>query len=164
MAREHAATPRRNTGGEGDEGKARSSTNTWKKHQSREKHRHGPHTGRRLHTSPHTQTPSQCRQSAGERIRPSTQQAHTPPAATRHGRGEETQRHHRLQFNPTANGIRPQPRSQHTAQKEQAITHRATRRSDSSSIYDAAPHSMRSHRVHHFLNTNYSAIPLRCFC
>ncbi|RNC36667.1 hypothetical protein TcCL_Unassigned00325 [Trypanosoma cruzi] len=80
----------------------------------REKHRQDPHPGRQLHTSPHRQTPSQCRQSAGERIRPSTQQTHTPPAATRHGRGEETKRHHRLQFNPTAKGIRPQPRSQHT--------------------------------------------------
>ncbi|ESS62136.1 hypothetical protein TCDM_10238 [Trypanosoma cruzi Dm28c] len=46
----------------------------------REKHRHGPNTGRQLRTSPHTHTSSQCRQSAGERIRPSTQQTHTPPA------------------------------------------------------------------------------------
>ncbi|ESS62057.1 hypothetical protein TCDM_10300 [Trypanosoma cruzi Dm28c] len=89
------------------------------------------------HQPSNTLTPSQCRQSAGERIRPSTQQTHTPPAATRHGRGEETQRH-RLQFNPTANGIRPQPRSQHTTHSERAITQRATRGSDSSSIHDAA--------------------------
>ncbi|RNC39653.1 exo-alpha-sialidase, partial [Trypanosoma cruzi] len=123
MAREHAATPRRNTGGEDyRERQEAAQAHKRNKHQSREKHRHGPRPGRRLHTSPHTLTPSQCRQSAGERIRLSTQQTHTPPAATHHGREEETQRRHRLQFNPTANGIRPQPRSQHTAQKERAIT------------------------------------------
>ncbi|RNC33806.1 hypothetical protein TcCL_Unassigned03462 [Trypanosoma cruzi] len=124
MAREHAATPRRNTRGEGDEGKARSSTNTQKEQtpvsgKAPPRPSHWPATP---HQTSHTHTPSQCRQSAGERIRPSTQQTHTPPAATHHGRAEETQRHHRLQFNPTANGIRPQPRSQHTAHTERAIT------------------------------------------
>ncbi|RNC38913.1 hypothetical protein TcCL_NonESM11803 [Trypanosoma cruzi] len=48
----------------------------------REKHRHGPRAGRQPHTSPHTNTPSQCCQSAGKRIRPSTKRRHTPPAVT----------------------------------------------------------------------------------
>ncbi|RNE97686.1 hypothetical protein TcG_13275 [Trypanosoma cruzi] len=37
-----------------------------------------------------------------------TQQTHTPPA-THNGQGEEATHRHRLQFNPTANGIRSQP-------------------------------------------------------
>ncbi|ESS55458.1 hypothetical protein TCDM_13072 [Trypanosoma cruzi Dm28c] len=88
---------------------------------------------------------------------------HTTPVVT-HQQGEEVTHRHRLQFSPTDNGIRPQPRSQHTTQTEQAISQRATRRSDSSSIHDAAPHSMRSHGAHHFLNrTHSSSIPLKCF-
>ncbi|RNE97070.1 hypothetical protein TcG_12723 [Trypanosoma cruzi] len=71
MAREQAATPRRNTGAKGK--KARSSTN---KRQTR-KAPPRPRPGRQLHTSPHKQTPSRCRQSAEEKIQPSTQQYRT---------------------------------------------------------------------------------------
>ncbi|KAF5216004.1 hypothetical protein ECC02_011270 [Trypanosoma cruzi] len=82
MAREHAATPRRNTGGEGDRRKARSSiTHTEGTNDRREKHRQRPSPWPATpHQPSHTHKPSQCRQSAGERIRPSTQQTHTPPA------------------------------------------------------------------------------------
>ncbi|RNC36159.1 hypothetical protein TcCL_Unassigned00893 [Trypanosoma cruzi] len=83
MAREHAATPRRKTGEEGEGKKARSSTT----------HTEGTNTSLGKSTATalalagdstpaltHTHTPSQCRQSAEEKIRPSTQQTHTPPA------------------------------------------------------------------------------------
>ncbi|RNC36535.1 hypothetical protein TcCL_Unassigned00491 [Trypanosoma cruzi] len=83
MAREHAATPHRNTGEKGERGKKQEAAqHTKETNYKREKHRHGPHTGRQLHTSPLTQTPSQCRQSAEEKIRPSTQQTHTKRAIT----------------------------------------------------------------------------------
>ncbi|ESS63247.1 hypothetical protein TCDM_08991 [Trypanosoma cruzi Dm28c] len=82
MAREHAATPRRNTGEKGEREKARSSTNTQKKQIAGGK---GTAKGLALagNSTPalkHTHTPSQCCQSAGERIRPSTQQTRAPPA------------------------------------------------------------------------------------
>ncbi|RNC36066.1 exo-alpha-sialidase [Trypanosoma cruzi] len=83
MAREHAATPRRKTGEESEGKKARSSTT----------HTEGTNTslgkstatalalaGDSTPTLTHTHTISQCRQSAEEKIRPSTQQTHTPPA------------------------------------------------------------------------------------
>ncbi|RNC35694.1 exo-alpha-sialidase, partial [Trypanosoma cruzi] len=86
MAREHAATPRRNTGGEDDKGKRHEAAqNTQKKQTTGAKS-----TAKTLilagnSTPAHTHTDkkkSQCRQSAGERIRPSTQQTHTTPADT----------------------------------------------------------------------------------
>ncbi|RNF22388.1 hypothetical protein TcG_02327, partial [Trypanosoma cruzi] len=80
MAREHAATPRRKTGGEDDRGKARSCTGTQKKQIAG-----GKSTATALalagnSTPALTHTSSRCRQSAGERIRPSTQETHTLPA------------------------------------------------------------------------------------
>ncbi|KAF5221790.1 hypothetical protein ECC02_005146 [Trypanosoma cruzi] len=96
----------------------------------------------------HTHTPSQCCQSAGERIRSSTQQTHTPPAFNHNGREKETHRL-RLQLNPAANRIRPRPCRQHATLTEPAIAQRATRAGGSLSIHDAAPHSVRSHAVHH---------------
>ncbi|RNC32087.1 hypothetical protein TcCL_Unassigned05342, partial [Trypanosoma cruzi] len=47
---------------------------------------------------------------------------------------------------PTAREHAATPRSQHTTHTEQAITQRATRGSGSSSIHNAAPHSMQSQR------------------
>ncbi|RNC52135.1 exo-alpha-sialidase, partial [Trypanosoma cruzi] len=57
LAREHAATPRRNTGGEDEKGKKQDAAQRTKgTNDKREKHRQGPHPGRQLHTSPHTLT------------------------------------------------------------------------------------------------------------
>ncbi|RNC32022.1 hypothetical protein TcCL_Unassigned05413, partial [Trypanosoma cruzi] len=93
--------------------------------------------------------PSQRCQSAGERIRPSTQQTRTPPAVTHNGRGREGTHRHRLQFSPTANGIQPQPRSQQTQRtrskqspKEphaEAIPHPPTTRRLAPCGHNAAP-------------------------
>ncbi|ESS60862.1 hypothetical protein TCDM_11582 [Trypanosoma cruzi Dm28c] len=57
MASEHAATPRRSTGEKGErEKKQEAAQHTEETNDRREKHRHGPHTGRQLHTSPQTHT------------------------------------------------------------------------------------------------------------
>ncbi|EKG01114.1 hypothetical protein TCSYLVIO_007904 [Trypanosoma cruzi] len=57
MAREQAATPRRNTGEKGERGKDKKQHNTHKRTNcGREKQRHGPRPGRQLHTSPLTHT------------------------------------------------------------------------------------------------------------
>ncbi|ESS54904.1 hypothetical protein TCDM_13673 [Trypanosoma cruzi Dm28c] len=119
--------------------KARSSTNTQKKQTTG-----GKSTATALalagNSTPaltHTQTPSQCRQSAREKNRPSTQQTQIPPAPPVQSHG---------------NGIRPQPRCRHTTHAEQKITKRATRGSGSSPSHDAASHSKRSHGTHCFHN------------
>ncbi|RNC51686.1 exo-alpha-sialidase [Trypanosoma cruzi] len=93
----------------------------------------------------HTHTPSQCCQYAGERIRSSTQQTHTPPAINH-------------QWTRTRSNTPPPPPAQSHGQRdtatapqpthtEQAITQRATRENGSSPIHDAAPHSKRPHAV-----------------
>ncbi|RNC35085.1 exo-alpha-sialidase [Trypanosoma cruzi] len=79
------------------------------------------------HQPSHTHAPSQCRQSAGERIRPSIQKTHTLPAATH--RWTRTRRDtaplppvqsHDQRDTATA-------RSQHTAHTKRAISHPPTR-------------------------------------
>ncbi|RNF02561.1 hypothetical protein TcG_11540 [Trypanosoma cruzi] len=57
----------------------------------------------RGHSNNSVRETSQRCQSAGERIRPSTQQTHTPPSPPVHSHG---------------NGVRPQPRSQRTRSKQ----------------------------------------------
>ncbi|RNC38596.1 exo-alpha-sialidase, partial [Trypanosoma cruzi] len=81
MAREHAATPRRNTAGEDDRRKKQKAAQT----HGRNKRQAGKASPRASpwpatpHQPSHIHTPSQCCQSAGERIRPSTQRRKTPP-------------------------------------------------------------------------------------
>ncbi|RNC36889.1 hypothetical protein TcCL_Unassigned00127, partial [Trypanosoma cruzi] len=144
----HAGTQQERMTGE----KARSSTtHTEETKDRRERHRQGPHPGRQLHSSPHTHTPSQCRQSAGERIRPSTQQTHTPPAITHQWKKKRSDTPpppppvQSLGQRNTATA----PLPAHTTHTERAITQRATRESGSSPIHDAAPYSTRSHGLRH---------------
>ncbi|RNF15381.1 hypothetical protein TcG_07086 [Trypanosoma cruzi] len=108
MSREHAATPRRNTGGEGE--KARSST----KHTRKKQTTGGKSTATALALTGNS-TPAlkhtHHRSAASPRVRgfgpPHNKRTHRQQSST-NGRGEATHRH-RLQFNPTANGIQPQP-------------------------------------------------------
>ncbi|ESS55624.1 hypothetical protein TCDM_12889 [Trypanosoma cruzi Dm28c] len=111
MAREQAATPRRNTGEKGERGKAKGSTNTRKKQIAGGKSSATALAlaGNSTPALTHKHTPSRCRQSPDEKIRPSTQRRHTLPADIHRGEEQEATQRHRLQFNPTANGIRPQP-------------------------------------------------------
>ncbi|ESS60923.1 hypothetical protein TCDM_11526 [Trypanosoma cruzi Dm28c] len=101
MAREHAATPRRSTGEKGKKGKKH-------KHTRKKQTTGGKSIATALalagnSTPALTHAPSQCCQSAGEKIRPSPQHtAHMEQAITHNAREEVTHRH-RLQFNPTAN-------------------------------------------------------------
>ncbi|RNC40000.1 hypothetical protein TcCL_NonESM10579 [Trypanosoma cruzi] len=109
MAREHAATPRRNTGEKDERGKKQEAAQHTRKRQTTD----GESTAAALALAGNSTpvlnyTPSRCCQSPGERIRPSTQQTHTEPAVTYRGRGGTTHSL-RLQLNPTDNGIRPQP-------------------------------------------------------
>ncbi|RNC36443.1 hypothetical protein TcCL_Unassigned00575 [Trypanosoma cruzi] len=81
----------------------------------REKHRQGPHPGRQLHTSPHTYT--HHRSAASPRVGgfgPPQNEGKHRHQSTNNGRRKEATHRHRLQLNPIANGIRPQPRSQQT--------------------------------------------------
>ncbi|RNC45684.1 hypothetical protein TcCL_NonESM04572 [Trypanosoma cruzi] len=88
------------------------------------------------HQPSHTHTPSQCRQSAGERIRPSTQQTRTPPAVTHQWTRKKRDTPPPVQSHGQRNTATA--RSQHTTHTELAITQRATRGSGSSSSHDAA--------------------------
>ncbi|ESS61082.1 hypothetical protein TCDM_11344 [Trypanosoma cruzi Dm28c] len=87
MTREHAATPPRKAGREDYRRKKQAAQTNGR----RGKHRHGPRPGRQLHTSPHTHTPSRCRRSADEKIRPSTTNAHT---ASSHPPMDEDEKRH----------------------------------------------------------------------
>ncbi|RNC34790.1 hypothetical protein TcCL_Unassigned02392 [Trypanosoma cruzi] len=161
MAREHAATPRRNTGKEGERGKSKKQHNTHGRNKLQA--RKAPPRPSPWPATPHQPTHTHHRSAVSPQVRgfgpPHNKRIHRQQSPT-NGRGREETHRHRLQFNPTANKIRPQPRSQHTKHTEQAITQRATRGSGSSSSHDAAPHSTRSHRAHWFLNRNYpSSIP-----
>ncbi|RNC34215.1 exo-alpha-sialidase [Trypanosoma cruzi] len=160
-AREHAATPRRNTGEEGEGKKQEAAQHTRKKQTPVS----GKSTAAALalagNSTPaltHTQTPSQCRQSAEKKIRPSTQQTHTPPAVIH----QWTKRRRDTPPAPPvqSHGQRDTataPKPANTTHTEQAITQRAARRSDPLPIHDAAPQSTRSHGVSHFSNRTYSS-------
>ncbi|ESS62715.1 hypothetical protein TCDM_09586 [Trypanosoma cruzi Dm28c] len=142
-----------------EKGKKQHKTHTEETNNRREKHRQGPRPGRQLHTSPHTHAPSRCRQSAGEKIRPSTQQTHTLPAINHQWtRRSDTPPPPPLQSHGQRDTATA--RCRHTTHAERAITQRATRGSGSSSIHDEAPHSMRSHGAHRFPNRTYpSSVP-----
>ncbi|ESS62098.1 hypothetical protein TCDM_10264 [Trypanosoma cruzi Dm28c] len=89
------------------------------------------------HQPSQTLTSSRCRQSAGERIRSSTQQTHTLPAVI----CQWTRRSDTPPSPPVqSHGQRDTAtaRSQHTTHSERAISQRATRGSDSASIHDVA--------------------------
>ncbi|RNC33856.1 hypothetical protein TcCL_Unassigned03415 [Trypanosoma cruzi] len=87
-----------------------------------------------------THTPSQCCQSTDEKIRPSKKQTHTPPAVNHRGQEQEATHHHRLQFNPTANGTRPQP----AANKQ--ISH-TSKQSPKEPHAEADPHQPMTRRL-----------------
>ncbi|RNC35901.1 hypothetical protein TcCL_Unassigned01183 [Trypanosoma cruzi] len=69
MAREHAATPRRNKGGDDDRKKVRSCTTHKKKPTGGKASPQPSYWPATPHQPSHIHTPSQCCQSAGERIR-----------------------------------------------------------------------------------------------
>ncbi|RNF13279.1 hypothetical protein TcG_08559 [Trypanosoma cruzi] len=128
MAREQAATPHRSTEEKG--GKARSSTNKRKKQTTGGKSTAKGFTLAGNSTPALTHTPSQCCQSAGKKIRLSSQLTHR----------------HRLQFNPTANGIRPQPAAgTQRTRSEQSPKEPHAEAIPHPSSHDAAPHPTRSH-------------------
>ncbi|EAN82836.1 hypothetical protein Tc00.1047053511669.20 [Trypanosoma cruzi] len=112
MAREHAATPRRNTAGKGERGKARSSTtHTEETNCGKSIALAGNSTPALTHTYHHSAASPRVRRfGPPQNKRTQRQQSNTNGQE----RGGTTHRHH-LQFNPTDNGIQPQPRSQHNA-------------------------------------------------
>ncbi|ESS55744.1 hypothetical protein TCDM_12766 [Trypanosoma cruzi Dm28c] len=136
MAREHAATPRRNTGGEDDRGKARSSTT----------HTEETNFGKRIATvlalagnSTPALTNKHHRSAASPRVRgfgpPHNKRTHRQQSHTMH----EEKRHTATASSstPRTTGYSHSPAA-NTTHTEQAITQRATRKSDSASIHDAA--------------------------
>ncbi|ESS56262.1 hypothetical protein TCDM_12487 [Trypanosoma cruzi Dm28c] len=142
MAREHAATPCRNTGGEDDKGKKQEAA----QHTRKKQIAGGKSTAKALtltgnSTPALTHTNTHHHGAVSPRVRgfgpPHNKRTHCQQSST-NGQEQEETHHHRLQSNPTENGIQPQPCSQHTTHAEQAITQRAARKSDSSSINDAA--------------------------
>ncbi|RNC33750.1 exo-alpha-sialidase [Trypanosoma cruzi] len=162
MAREHAATPRRNTGEKDErEKKARSSTNTRKEQKTG-----GKSTATALilasdSTPALTHTHTRNRSAVSPQVRrfgpPHNKRTHRQQSPTN---GQEETQRHRLQLNHMANGIRPHPCRKHTTHTKRAITQSATRGSGSSSIHDAELQSTRSHGAHCFPNrTHSSSIP-----
>ncbi|ESS60787.1 hypothetical protein TCDM_11661 [Trypanosoma cruzi Dm28c] len=175
MAREHAATPRRNTVRE---------DYRRKKQEAAQTHTEGTNTSRRKNTATALalagnstpalkHTPSQCCQSARKRIRSSAQQTHTPPAITNNGQGREATHRHRLHFNFADNWIQPTAHTQRTPSKHspkephaEAIPHPSTTRRQNFQPLD--PHwnsvtdSKGSQVVHHACKKSDSpcALPL----
>ncbi|RNC35535.1 hypothetical protein TcCL_Unassigned01566 [Trypanosoma cruzi] len=149
----HAGTQEKMMTGEKQEA---AQTHGGNKHQSQEKHRHGPRPGRQLHTSHHKRTIAVLPVRGREDSALHKREAHT---ASSHPPMDEDEKR------PTATASSSVPRktgyshspAANTAHAEQAVTQRATRGSDSSSIHDAAPHPTRLHRVRHFLNRTYSS-------
>ncbi|RNC60686.1 hypothetical protein TcCL_ESM01678 [Trypanosoma cruzi] len=114
MAREHAATPRRNTEGGDDKGKKQEAAQN-----TRKKQRTGGKSTAKSHTLAGDTTPALThthhRSAVSPQVRrfgpPHNKRTHRQQSPT-NGQGE-THRH-RLQLHPTANRIRPQPRSRQT--------------------------------------------------
>ncbi|RNE98431.1 hypothetical protein TcG_12317 [Trypanosoma cruzi] len=112
MSREHAATPRRNTGGEDDRRKKQESAQNT--HGRNKQIAGGKSTAKALALTGNS-TPAlkhtHHRSAVIPRVRgfgpPHNKRTHRQQSST-NGRGEATHRH-RLQFNPTDNGIQPQP-------------------------------------------------------
>ncbi|ESS60501.1 hypothetical protein TCDM_11970 [Trypanosoma cruzi Dm28c] len=167
MASEHAATPRRNTGEKGEREKKQEAAQHTRKKQTTG----GESTANALtltgnSTPALTHTNTHHHGAVSPRVRGFVpphnkrtylQQSHTMHEEKRHTASIASSSIPR----PTGYGHSPLPTISHTKQE---ITQRATRRSDSSPSHDAVPHSMWSRGAHRFLNTNYSAIHLRCFC
>ncbi|ESS61457.1 hypothetical protein TCDM_10965 [Trypanosoma cruzi Dm28c] len=153
MAREHAATPRRNTGEKGKKGKKQHNTHGRNKRQAgKASPRASPWPA-----NPHQPSHTHHRSAVSPRVR-----RFGPPHNNVHAASSHTQCTRRSDTPPPPP---VQSHRQHTAYMEQVITQKDTRGSGSPSTHDAAPHSTRSHGAHRFLKRTYaSPIPLRRFC
>ncbi|RNF10306.1 hypothetical protein TcG_09747 [Trypanosoma cruzi] len=145
MAREHAATPHAVTQEEKMTGEKQEAAQTHggNKHQSQEKHRHGPHTGRQLHTSPHKHTIAVLSVREREDSVLHTTNAHAASIHPKWKMRRDTAPLPPVQ--PHGQRDTTTARFRYTEHSERTITQRATRGSDSLSIHDAVPQSMRSH-------------------
>ncbi|RNC52085.1 exo-alpha-sialidase [Trypanosoma cruzi] len=149
MAREHAATPRRNTGENGERGKSKKQHNTHgrNKLQARKAPPRPSPWPATPHQPSHTHTIAVLPVRGREDSALHTTNAHT---ASSHTPMDKNEKRHTATASssiprPTGYGHSPAANTQRTRSQQSP---KEPRGSGPSSTHDAAPHSMRSHGMH----------------